>query len=62
MKTLINNNGHEFQVTDVLFEKVKKSFIDDFYWMLIIKDVTGNAHTILESDNRERIFYQRNYR
>ncbi len=61
MKTLINNQGQEFQVTDILFEKVKKAFNDDLFWSLIIKDVTGNTHSVLDSDNRERLFYQRNY-
>ncbi len=61
MKTLIDNEGNEFNVTNKLFENVKTAFNTDFYWMVIVKDVTGNVHTVLEYDNRERIFYQRNY-
>jgi hypothetical protein len=62
MKTLIDNQGTEFNVSDVTFEKVKKAFNEIGIWMLLIRDVLGITHSCLESENRERVFYQRNYK
>ena len=57
MKLLIDNQGIEFKVTDISFERVKYAFIK-FDWMLLVKDINGNIHFCIEMDNKEKIFCQ----
>lgn len=60
MKKLVDDKGKEFQVTDGSFKIVKEAFSYGSD-MVIIDDISGNTHSVLESDNKEVLFYSRNY-